>query len=169
MVNSSSEAGSDRTDTGGLADELLDYPPGDRRREQRIAGGDGANALHKLRPGHVLQEKPTRSGLHRLVDVLVEIKSRQDENVGFGKLRQQLTSRFEPVASRHPDVHQHDLRTQAASLGDDLEAVGGLAHDLDVLLRVENHAEAVTHERLIVGDEDPNHTSSRNGNRARTV
>ena len=35
------------------------------------------------------------------------------------------------------------------------EAVGGLAHDLDVRLRLQDHAKAGAHHRLVVGDQDP--------------
>ena len=36
-------------------------------------------------------------------------------------------------------------------------AVVGLAHDLDVVLGVEQHPEAGPHERLVVGQHDPDH------------
>jgi hypothetical protein len=35
-------------------------------------------------------------------------------------------------------------------LRDRLQSVGRLADDLDVLLRVKDHAEAVAHERLVI-------------------
>ena len=41
----------------------------------------------------------------------------------------------------------------AADLLDGVEPVGGLAHDLEVVLGVEDHAEAGAHERLVVGDQ----------------
>ena len=42
-----------------------------------------------------------------------------------------------------------------------LAAVRRLADDLDVLLRVEDHAKAAADERLVVGDEDADHARSR--------
>ena len=39
---------------------------------------------------------------------------------------------------------------------DRLQAVLGLAHDLDVRLRLEDHLEARPHERLVVDDQDAN-------------
>ena len=43
----------------------------------------------------------------------------------------------------------------APDLLDGVEAVGGLADDLEVVLGVEDHAEAGAHERLVVGDQQP--------------
>ena len=47
-------------------------------------------------------------------------------------------------------------------------AVGGLADDLHVRLRVEDHREAVAKELLVVGDEDADHGAPSIGKRART-
>ena len=40
---------------------------------------------------------------------------------------------------------------------DRLGAVGGLADDVEVVLGVEDHAEAGAHERLVVGDQHARH------------
>ena len=47
--------------------------------------------------------------------------------------------------------------------------VGRLADDFDVLLGVEDQAEAASHERLVVGDEDSDHSDDSSGSRARTA
>jgi hypothetical protein len=54
---------------------------------------------------------------------------------------------FTPSAAslRHPNVHQDDIGLQAEGLGDGVRAVGRLAGHLDVLLGVEDHAEARAH------------------------
>ena len=67
---------------------------------------------------------------------------------------EQLTRRLDPVDLGHADVHEDDVRLQAQRLGDRLDAVRGLADDLDVLLGLEDHAKAGAHERLVVDDED---------------
>ena len=48
-------------------------------------------------------------------------------------------------------VHEDDVGVQGAGLGEGGGPVGGLADDLDAVLRVEHHAEPHAHERLIVG------------------
>ena len=60
---------------------------------------------------------------------------------------------LDAVHHRHADVHEHDVGRQFARERDRLGAVGGLAHDLEVGRRVDEHAEAAAHERLVVGDE----------------
>ena len=43
---------------------------------------------------------------------------------------------------------------------DGLAPVGGLADDLDVGGRAQQHREAAAHERLVVGDRDPDHSGT---------
>src|SRR5918996_1794619 len=64
------------------ADELLDKPAGDRRCEERVAGGDGADGVGELLGADVLEEEAAGTGLHGLVDVLVRVESGQDEHAG---------------------------------------------------------------------------------------
>src|SRR5216684_9371258 len=54
----------------------------------------------------------------------------------------------------HAHVHEDDVRLQAQRLRHGVRAVSSLAGDLDVLLSVEDHAKASSHERLIVDDEN---------------
>ena len=61
--------------------------------------------------------------------------------------------RLEAVDHRHPDVEEAHVGPDAAGERHRLGAVGGLADDLDVGLRVEDHAEPGAHELLVVGDE----------------
>ena len=62
--------------------------------------------------------------------------------------------RLEPVEVRHADVHQDDVGVELAGCPERLLAVARLADDLDVRLRLEDHAEARAHESLVVDDQD---------------
>ena len=64
-----------------------------------------------------------------------------------------VAGRLEAVHHRHPDVEQAHVGPEAPRERDRLGAVGGLADDLDVGLRVEDHAEPRAHEVLVVGDQ----------------
>ena len=66
---------------------------------------------------------------------------------------QDTSSRLETVDLGHPDVHQHDRRVEPLGHGDSLTTVARFRHDLDVLFAGEQHPEARTDHRLIVGDE----------------
>ena len=74
--------------------------------------------------------------------------------------------RLDPVEHRHPDVHQNEVGTQAARLGDSFRTVARLADDLRLRLGVEDLAQADAHERLIVCDQNGRH---RIGSRTRTA
>ena len=76
---------------------------------------------------------------------------------------------LESVELRHADVHEDHVGSELAGACEGLESVGRLADDLDVLLRFEDQPEAAAHERLVVGDEHPDHGVVRSGGRACTV
>ena len=77
---SSSSAPGARAPGGPDASELLDQPPGDGRREQRLAGGDGADAVGELVGRRVLEQEAARARLQRVVDVLVEVVGGEHEH-----------------------------------------------------------------------------------------
>ena len=69
----------------------------------------------------------------------------------------QLPVACEAVELRHADVHQHDVGPALAAWRRPAAPSLGLADDLDVGLGLEDHPEAGAHQRLVVGDEDPDH------------
>ena len=75
--------------------------------------------------------------------------------------------RLDAVDVGHADVHQDDVRPQAPRLRDRLAPVRRLADDLDVLLGLEDHAEAGADERLVVGDQDAQAHAGLTGSLAR--
>jgi hypothetical protein len=69
----------------------------------------------------------------------------------------------------HADVHQDDVRAEALRLLDGLDAVAGLADDLDVGLDLDDEPEPLAHEGLVVCEQDADHCSTSSGSRARTT
>ena len=126
-VSSASAAGGARAGRG-LPGELLDQPPGDRRREQRVAGGDRRGSRASWSARRVLEQEPARPGAQRLEDVLVEVERREDRGPGRGP----SAARIRRVASRpsitgiRTSISDHVGR-EPASRVDGLGAVGGLA------------------------------------------
>src|SRR6185312_13373317 len=59
-----------------------------------------------------------------------------------------------------------DVRPRPAGLLDCLPAVAGLADDMHVGLRLEDHPKAGPHELLVVGEEDVRHGAGSSGSRA---
>src|SRR5687767_3045838 len=77
---------------------------------------------------------------------------------------------------RHADVEDDDVRLQLHRLLDRLGAVGGLAHDLDVVARLQDPHEPLPHDRVVVGEQHPDwrqgappSASSRSGSSAWTT
>jgi hypothetical protein len=69
------------------------------------------------------------------------------------------------VGDRHADVHQDDIGLELAGEFNCLVAVLGLADDVDLVVSLEDQAEAAAHERLVVGEQDADHV----GRTARTA
>ena len=74
--------------------------------------------------------------------------------------------RLDAVHRRHADVHEHHVGPGARAARPPRRRLG-LADHVDVVLRVEDHAEAGPHERLVVDDEDPDHGAPPRRERAR--
>ena len=166
------ELGERRGGAGGRwrsADELLDEPTGDRGGEEGISCCDDPDGVGELLGTDVLDEEAAGARLHGLVDVLVEVEGREDEDVGGALVVQEPARGLQAVELGHADVHEHDVGLVLADARERLSAVGGLGDDLDVLLGVEDHAEAAAHECLVVGDEDPDHGLGSSGSHACTA
>jgi hypothetical protein len=88
-----------------------------------------------------------------------------NSHAGEGALGGDLARGGEAVQLRHADVHEHHVGAQRAGQLDRLAAVPSLAHDLHVLLRVEQRAEAGADETLVVGEEDADHAGADPGAR----
>ena len=86
-----------------------------------------------------------------------------------GSRAEQPPGRFDAVELRHADVHQDEVGLALDGFVDRLDSVAASADDLDVGLGVEDQAEAVADERLIVGEQDGDHCAPRSAARAWTV
>ena len=98
-------------------------------------------------------------GPDRLEHVLVEVERGEDHDLHVGQplVVGDAPGGRQPVDAGHADVHQHDVGPQLEGEAHGLVAVGGLADDGDVVLRVEQGPEPAAHQRLVVGDDDGDH------------
>src|SRR5215831_4352592 len=140
------------------AGEPLEQSLCHRRAEQCVAGGHDADRVDELFRLDVLQQEAACTGADRFVDVLVRIEGREDENSRLSAARDDPPRRLDSVDVRHADVHQNDIRVQGAHLLHSLGPVLGLADDLEIGARVEDHAEAAAYERLVVAEQDADRT-----------
>ena len=65
--------------------------------------------------------------------------------------------RFDAVDAGHPDVHQDDVGPVPPDRGDRVEPVGRLAGQPEVVLALDQGAQAEADQILVVGDEDRDH------------
>ena len=142
-------------DRGGRDDEAVEQAAGDLGCEQGVAGHHGADPGDELLRRGALEQEAAGAGPDRVVDVVVEVEGCEHEDLRAGIAAEQVARGLEPVELGHPDVHQHEVRRELARALQRLAPVGGLADHLEVGLRVEDHPQAAAHERLIVGDQDP--------------
>jgi len=151
-------------------DELADQAAGNRGGQQRVAAHDNPQRLQQ--PGRlgVLQQEPVRPGPQRAEDVFVEAEVGEDHDPHFVQpfVRGDLPGGLDAVEHRHLDVHQGDVRTVLDGQRDRLLPVGGLAHHLDVVFRLEQRPDAAADERLVIGQQDLDHDAVRAGSSART-
>ncbi len=87
----------------------------------------------------------------------------QGDHAGVRRGRRQAARGFDAVQLRHGDVHDHDVGLQAFGQFHGFAAVAGLADDLHVGLRAQDHFEALAHHGVIVSEQDANCVSSLQG------
>jgi hypothetical protein len=142
---------------------------GHRRGQQGVAGGHDLDGVDQVLGGDVLEQEPAGPGAQRRQDVLVEVEGGQDQHPDrvLDALAGQAAGRLDPVHAGHADVHQGHVGPDVAGQPDRLVAVGRLADHLQAGLGVQDHPEPGPHQRLVVGDQDPDQRLSR-GRRAAT-
>src|SRR5262249_48429711 len=69
--------------------------------------------------------------------------------------------RLRPPDAGHLQVHQHDIRPDALVHGDGLLAALGLADDLDARLAVEQRAQPLPHDGVVVDEQHPDRALGR--------
>ena len=115
-MSSASAAGTPSGAGRAARGEVLDQPAGDRRREQRVAGGDDADRVEQPVGGRVLEQEAAGADPQRLVDVLVAVEGREHHDArcrGPGR-RGSARAACEAVELGHADVHQHHVGAPAA-------------------------------------------------------
>ena len=89
---------------------------------------------------------------------MVERREHQDARTCAG-LSEDAPGAFDAVRPGHADIHEHDVRIHPRGECRCLQAVRGLAHDIEVILAVEDDSEAASDESLVIRDEDADHAT----------
>ena len=83
----------------------------------------------------------------------------EDDDLGAGRLLDDLLGRSDAVDRGHFDVHDHDLGLLGLGQVDRFKAVGGLTDDFDVVVLEQAQLDCVTHDVVVVSDQNRGHVS----------
>src|ERR1017187_9462283 len=136
--------------------EGVDYLGGHAIIEPDFAVMDLADALQKQIAGGLLQQHAARSQTHRAHHIAVVFRRRQDDHAGRKSVEIHLFEYAQTILLRHAQIEQENVRLQLSEHLRTLDAVGGLAHDLDVVRHFEQLAETVAENRVVVRDQYSN-------------
>ena len=121
------------------------------RAEIAFTFRDGADCRDQIRVGGILQQVSACAGAQDFADVDGVLMHAEGEHAGARGGCNQSTGRLDAVQLRHGDVHQHHVGLKFFAGFDGFPAVGGLADDLHVGLRRQNHLEALPDQHVVVG------------------
>ena len=132
-----------------------------RGARRDFAGRDRADRVEELLGPRVLQQEAGSAGAQRLEDVLVALEGRHDQDAGRRTRLGDAAGGLDAVDLRHPDVHQDHVGPGGRDEVERRAAVLRLPDDLQVVLGVEDRAQAATHEVVVVGQGDPDRAGRR--------
>ena len=101
-----------------------------------------------------LVERSFGAGAQRVVDVVVVGMEREDQHTHIGCALLDVRHRLLAVGERHRDIHDDEIRPQQFRGTDGLAAVAGEAYHFQVLLLRQQRVQAITHDAVVVGDQD---------------
>jgi len=107
--------------------------------------------LHDFGPRGFLEHVAARARLHGAVNVFGARVHGEDDDLGGGTVLANLRGGFNAVQLGHGRVHQHHVGLERLRLAHGLKPVGGLAHDVEVALALEQKPQALAHHRVIIG------------------
>ena len=96
------------------------------------------------------------SCLERLLDKRFGSVHGQHQDPHFRICLENLRGRIQAIQLGHANVEDHDLRTKRSGFLNGFPSVTGLTHYLPIRLRFQKSAQAPTHDRVIVRDQNRN-------------
>jgi hypothetical protein len=127
----------------------------ERRREIGLARPHDRERFEQLLRRRALEHVARGPRLEDLVHEVGVFVHREHEHAGARQALADAARDLEPVQVRHRDVHHDHVRARALDLDHGLVAVAGLAHHLHARVALQQRAQAVAEDRVVVGEEDP--------------
>jgi hypothetical protein len=129
--------------------------------QRRAAGVDVADRVRQRLWIHVFEQIPGRAGGDRREDLRVVGEAREHENADSRCDVKQPADGADPVALRHHQVEEHHVGGRRSCEADRLLGAARLADHLDAVLEAQKRAQALTHHRVVVDDEQPDDVGHR--------
>ncbi len=134
--------------------ELLDQGAGHAWIDPDLAGAHGMDRLHQGLAGRVLQDDALRPELEGPHVLFLLVACRQHEHLRAGADAQHGRDGVEAAALRHADVEEQDVGSGLPYELDDVLGALGVRHHLDILFHLEDGAETLAEEGMVIDDHD---------------
>jgi hypothetical protein len=130
--------------------EIWRWSAGCRRGRADGAADGFEQECHGLFFGEVI-DGAGMAHRQRLFDHL--LMSGKSDDPGLGECGQDTPGGFEAIEAWHSEVHENDIRFQVEGHIHRLDPVGGLPHQIEVWLALEDFAESIPHDLLIINQQ----------------
>ena len=110
---------------------------------------------YQLACGGLLDQIPGGAGFEYLEDVFLVVVHRKGEHLHVRVKSLYLPCRLKAVQYGHGDIHYNDVRGKLLGLFDRFAPVLGLSDDLKAVLRLQEGAEPLPENRMVVHNQYP--------------
>ena len=115
---------------------------------------DAHHRLAQLRDRRALGHVAGGARSDGLDEGVLVLAGGDDQGAGVGKLVAQACQDAQAVQPRHAEIEHQDVGTRLLDDRERLDAVGGLADNLDVRIALQRFHEGHEHQGKVVGDHD---------------
>ncbi len=124
--------------------------------EPNLASVNAMNAFYKQVRGGLFKNNATSTETHGAYNVAVVLGSRQYDDARGQCIEIDFLEDREAVFVGHAKIKQKDFRLEFGEKFNALGAILGFADNGDVLIGIEEFAEAIAKDRVVIGQEDTN-------------
>ena len=125
-------------------------------RDPLAAGVDLADRLDQLPRRHALEQVAARAGRERALDLDVALEGREHDDASVGELGADGGERVDAAHVGQAQVHERHVGPLRPVLLDASRPVRRLGHELHVGLRVDQRADPLAQQRMVVHAQDSN-------------
>jgi len=144
-----------RAGFAGLRKRLHDFG-GHAIVEPDFTGVHAMNTFYEEIGGGLLQDDAARTEAHGADDIAIVFGSSENDDARGQRIEIDFFEDGEAVFIGHAEIEQQDFRLELSEELDALGAVLRFADDSDVLVGIEEFAETVAKDGVVIGEQDTN-------------